>query len=143
MDTIGTYLKREREVRQISVEELAQNTRIPLNMLHALEADEELALPADVFVRGYVRSYCRALGIDAEAVLVRFDRATSPGDVAAPISALTPPEKGRNVGMAVAMVILVVLFSIALSVVLRPRHREVSIELAEVSSPAVDVVHRG
>ena len=59
MSSLGSYLKREREHRQISVAELAQTTRIPVRILHQLETDEIASLPADVFVRGFLRAFQR------------------------------------------------------------------------------------
>src|SRR5262245_24588730 len=59
MEPLGRYLKRERELRQISVAEVAQTTRIPTRIIAQLEDDELDALPADIFVRGYLRAYAR------------------------------------------------------------------------------------
>lgn len=132
MESIGQHLKRERELRQVSLEEMAQTTRIPLKMLHRIEEDRFDELPGEVFARGFLRSYTRALGIDAAGVVCRYDESrrqpeeTNP----APITAITPPERGRRFGMAIALVILLILFTLALSIVLRPRHRDTHIELS-------------
>src|SRR4051812_325633 len=64
MSSLGSYLRREREQRQISLAELAQTTRIPIRILEQLESDDHARLPADVFVRGFLRSYARVLGVD-------------------------------------------------------------------------------
>ena len=52
MESLGSYLRQEREVRELSVAEIAQNTRIPIRLLRHLENDDFDELPADVFVRG-------------------------------------------------------------------------------------------
>ena len=54
----------------MSVEDIARITRIPQRSLEKLEAGEFDQLPADVFVRGFVRSYASCVGIDADEVTV-------------------------------------------------------------------------
>src|SRR5690606_23630718 len=146
MESIGQHLRRERELRQVSLEELAQTTRIPIKMLVHLEADRFDELPGEVFVRGFIKSYARAIGLPHEALPEHFGARFTAEEPPAPVTAITPPERGRRFGIAVAMVILLVLFTLALSIVLRPRHRAAPIELsfapsslpchpAELSSP--------
>ena len=131
MESIGQHLKKERELRHVSLEELAQTTRIPLRMLAHLEADRFDELPGDVFARGFMRSYARTLGIPSEELVGRYDESRRPAEAApALISAITPPERGRRFGIAIALVILLILFTLALSIVLRPRHRDAAIELS-------------
>jgi cytoskeletal protein RodZ len=129
MSSLGSYLKRERELRQVSVAELAQSTRIPVRILHQLENDEHGSLPADVFVRGFLRAYARALGMDEEHVLARFGGRQTPEPPPA-LPAAYAPESGRRFGIAIALFILLILFTLALSIVLRPRHRDAPLELS-------------
>jgi cytoskeletal protein RodZ len=130
MESIGQYLRKERELRQVSLEELAQTTRIPMKMLVRLEDDRYDELPGEVFVRGFIKSYARSLGLESAPLLERYGEARPVDDAPAPITAITPPERGRRFGIAFAMVILLVLFTLALSIVLRPRHRDQPIELS-------------
>ena len=135
MDSLGSYLRRERELRQVSLEEIAQTTRIPLRMLHRIEGDDLDALPGEVFARGFLRSYARCLGLDADGVLARYgERSNDDAAAPAPITAITPPERGRRFGIAIALVILLILFTLALSIVLRPRQRDTPIQLSDASS---------
>jgi cytoskeletal protein RodZ len=129
MESLGSYLKRERELRQISIAEVAQTTRIPGRILEDLESDRVEALPADVFVRGYLRAYARAVSLDEGDVLARYQSKPEP-EAPAPLPAVYAPEPGRRFGIAIALVILLILFTLALSVVLRPRHRDAPIELS-------------
>ena len=78
MESLGKYLKRERELRQISIAEVAQTTRIPARILEQLEGNELVALPADVFVRGYLRAYARAVSLDEGDVLSRYQSKPEP-----------------------------------------------------------------
>jgi cytoskeletal protein RodZ len=135
-ESIGSILKRERELRQVSIEEMAQTTRIPIRMLQNLESDRFEELPGDVFVRGFVRSYARSLGIDEAPLLARYGALHGTVEtlpVAMP--AIAPPERGRRYGVTFAVVVLLVLFTLALSVVLRPRHRDLPMELSRTDAP--------
>lgn len=134
MESIGHYLRRERELRQVSIEELAQTTRIPLKMLLRIEEDRFEDLPGEVFARGFIKSYARALGIDSEPLLATYGNGRVKEEAPAPITAITPPERGRRFGIAIALVILLILFTLALSIVLRPRHRDAAIELSSTTT---------
>jgi cytoskeletal protein RodZ len=137
MDSIGAFLRRERELRQISLEELVQQTRVPLRMLQRIEEDRFDDLPGDVFARGFLRSYARALGLPAEQVLARFAQGRKPESQSPPpllASLQATPERGRRFGIAIALVILVILFTLALSIVFNARHRGTPLELSLRSS---------
>lgn len=129
MGSLGSYLKRERELRQMSIAELAQITRIPARVLQHLENDARDELPADVFVRGFLRSYADALGLDGENVLARY-RGRESQEPPPSLPAVYAPEPGRRFGIAIALFILLILFTLALSIVLRPRHRDAPLELS-------------
>lgn len=134
MESLGHYLRNERELRQLSLEEIAQTTRIPLRMLQHIESDQLDSLPGEVFTRGFLKSYARSVGLPVEEVLARYgDRQKLPDSAPAPITAITPPEKGRRFGIAIALVILLILFTLALSIVLRPRQRDTPIELSRTT----------
>lgn len=65
----GAYLAYERQKRGITLQEVADTLHLSVAMLEALEADAYDQLPEIVYVRGYIRSYCRFLEIEATAVL--------------------------------------------------------------------------
>ena len=73
-ESFGEYLRREREARGISREELGRVTRISKFILEALEADDYRFLPQEPFIRGYLRNYARELNIPIEEILLRFER---------------------------------------------------------------------
>ncbi len=66
MTTVGESLKRERELREISVEEIARFTKILPVFINSLEADDFDKLPAGVFTRGFIRAYSQFVGINGE-----------------------------------------------------------------------------
>jgi cytoskeletal protein RodZ len=73
--TFGERLKRERELREVSLEEVAKGTRIAERFLQALENEQWDKLPGGVFGRGFVRSIARYLGLSEENLLSEYDLA--------------------------------------------------------------------
>jgi hypothetical protein len=71
---IGTALRTARECRGISLEKASRDTRIHSQYLQALEHESFHALRADVYVRGFLRSYSSYLGLDAEKVITFYER---------------------------------------------------------------------
>lgn len=69
--SIGDYLKRQRLLRGVSIEDLAATTRIPLRSLERLEAGYFDGV-TDGFVRGFVRTVALALGLDADQTVARM-----------------------------------------------------------------------
>jgi len=72
MSSFGETLKRERELRQISLREIAEATKINLRYLDALERDDFRHLPGGVFNKGFVRAYAQFIGIDPEAMVMAY-----------------------------------------------------------------------
>ncbi|MCC7441332.1 MAG: helix-turn-helix domain-containing protein [Bdellovibrionales bacterium] len=70
--SLGTYLRQERERKGITIEQVASATKVSVRLLHALEADQYTDLPAAPFVRGFVTSFCRFVGMDDKDVLTRY-----------------------------------------------------------------------
>jgi cytoskeleton protein RodZ len=70
--TLGDLLLRTREAQNKTLEEAAKTTHITTTFLRALESNEYDKLPADVFVRGYIRIYASYLGLDSEDTLHHY-----------------------------------------------------------------------
>jgi cytoskeleton protein RodZ len=68
-ETLGGFLKRQRQGQGKSLEEIAEKTHIHASTLRAIEEDNPKALPAEVFTRGFVRNYAQYLGLDPIKVL--------------------------------------------------------------------------
>ncbi|MBI4389604.1 MAG: helix-turn-helix domain-containing protein [Nitrospinae bacterium] len=79
IDDFGLYLKHERELRGIPLEEIANATKIHMRFLKALEDNEFDAFPGEVFIKGYIRSYAKSLGADAEEILSVYDDCVGKG----------------------------------------------------------------
>ncbi len=63
-NTIGSYLKENREGKKVSLKIVSQHTRISLSMLENLEDDQLDQLPSKAYVRGFVKSYAKTLGLN-------------------------------------------------------------------------------
>jgi cytoskeleton protein RodZ len=73
----GEHLKREREMRGVSLDEICAATRIGNRFLEALENEDWDRLPGGIFNRGFVRAVARFLGLDEEAFVAEYVLATS------------------------------------------------------------------
>ncbi|MBD3868760.1 MAG: helix-turn-helix domain-containing protein [Acidobacteria bacterium] len=69
MSSFGEDLKRERELRKISLREIAESTKINVRYLDALENNDFKRLPGGVFNKGFVRAYAEHIGVDEEAMV--------------------------------------------------------------------------
>jgi cytoskeletal protein RodZ len=139
MTTVGQYLRHHRESKKMSVEEVARATRVPSSSVNRIESDRFDELPGEVFVRGFMKSYARAVGLPQEDVLARYT-ASRRVALATPLPISNParPARTRRFGVAIAFVLLLILFTLALSIVLKPRGDDMPQEL---SSAPVIVAH--
>jgi cytoskeleton protein RodZ len=71
----GEVLKREREMRGVSRDEVCAATRISNRFLEALETEQWEVLPGGIFNRGFVRAVARFLGLDEDDLLAEYDLA--------------------------------------------------------------------
>jgi len=78
--SFGEELRREREIRGISLKEIADATKISKRFLDALERNDHRTLPAPVFTRGFVREYSRYVGLNAEEMVNRYNFASATDD---------------------------------------------------------------
>ncbi|MEJ2688656.1 MAG: helix-turn-helix domain-containing protein, partial [Deltaproteobacteria bacterium] len=70
--TLGQYLRSEREKKKLTIEEMHQKTGINRTTLHALEHDLRQELPADVFVRGFIKLYTKTLELEPQKAIALF-----------------------------------------------------------------------
>ena len=98
-DTFGENLKREREMRGVSLDEISAATRIATRFLQAIENEQWDQLPGGVFNRGFVRAVARYLGLDEENIVAEYalavgDRPSVPVWTGSP-PAVTPDSLAR------------------------------------------------
>jgi len=66
--SFGSWLRTQREARGVTIDAIAETSKISRRYLEALETDRFDALPAPVFVRGFLREYARIVGLDSDEV---------------------------------------------------------------------------
>ncbi|HEX9020923.1 MAG TPA: RodZ domain-containing protein [Nitrospirota bacterium] len=72
MSTLGQYLRSAREARGIDLRDAAQQTRISIHYLDALETENFAKLPGEVFVKGFLKSYAKFLRLDESEVMIKY-----------------------------------------------------------------------
>ena len=91
--TFGEHLKREREMRGVSLDEISAATRIGTRFLEALEDEQWDRLPGGIFNRGFVRAVARFLGLDEENLVAEYALATNDRPEVAVWAKTSSPEK--------------------------------------------------
>jgi cytoskeleton protein RodZ len=131
-ETLGKYLKQQRESKKISLKEVSKNTRVREYILKAIEENQTDLLPAATYVKGFLLAYAKYLRLDPNDVLLRYERGLK-GEPAAPPSrqperskqktSATPPSKPKQkilwntkqtwvvVGVIVASLVIFFFFS--------------------------------
>jgi transcriptional regulator with XRE-family HTH domain len=71
-ESFGKWLRHERERRQISLESIAERTKINIGLFRGLERDDLSRWPCGLFRRSFIRAYAIAVGLDAEAIVLEF-----------------------------------------------------------------------
>lgn len=135
MTSVGQHLRSLREAKRMSLAEVSRATRVPVASVERIEADRFDELPGEVFVRGFLRAYARALDVPADDVLARYTASRRVAWVTPlPITSPVRPARTRRFGVAIAFVLLLILFTLALSIVLRPRGDDMPQELSSRDS---------
>ena len=106
-------MKRLRERRGISLRDIADNTKLSVRTLEALEGNDIARLPGGIFSRGLVRAYAEQIGADPEATvqafIARFPDASvtdgSPYTRPEEVNTDPPSQVGRRVAIALAIVL--------------------------------------
>jgi cytoskeleton protein RodZ len=68
-ESFGTWLRQQREMREIDLQEIADRTKISMRYLQAMEDDRFDRLPGSVFARGFLREYARYVGLNPDEVV--------------------------------------------------------------------------
>ena len=72
MGSFGEDLKREREMRGVTLEEISAATKISVRFLKSIENEEFSRLPGGIFCRSFVRAYARYLGLDEDPLMEEY-----------------------------------------------------------------------
>ena len=121
MPALGEEFRSAREARSLSLSDVAERLHIRSVYLAAIEDEEWHVIGAPVYVRGFMRTYARFLGLDPEAAVARFAQTVPAGTPAAstPRPAATAPSEKRGAErsspslaaiLSIIVAVLVVLF---------------------------------
>jgi len=78
MGSFGENLRREREMRGVTLQEISSATKISVRLLHSIEEEDFGTLPGGIFARSFIRTYARYLGLDEDRVLAEYQLAAPP-----------------------------------------------------------------
>jgi len=73
-ETFGQRLRKQREGKGLTLEDISKATRIPVRHLAALETGDESHLPAAVYVKGFLRAYARELDMDDRELIDEYNK---------------------------------------------------------------------
>jgi cytoskeletal protein RodZ len=135
-ELLGSYLRRARELRALTLGDVATAIKVPRSSLEQLEKGALACLPAEVFVRGFIRSYARKVGVAETEPLALYEKALKARNEATRVEAARPvvdpviagiatdeDREGmaprRGLGLAVFVIILLLIATITLSLLLR------------------------
>lgn len=117
--TIGHFLRESREGKKVSLKIVSQHTRISLSMLENLELDQLDQLPSKAYVRGFVKSYAKTLGLNETKCIDLLESTYQHHFPRTPERVEKPRQKEASVavgskvkiiiGLAAALVVVVVL----------------------------------
>ncbi len=134
-EAFGAWLRSQREMRSISLREVADTSKVSYRYLEALEKEDFDLLPAPVFARGFLRQYARYVGLDPDEVINFFLAAQNPDPFPEePVGVMEgPPSNSWATGLVLAVLVLAFL-AIVLALSFRTRRDEV---LESVPPPIV------
>lgn len=93
---VGEVLRKKREELGKDLREISETLKIKYSYLKALEEDDLKNLPAEVYVKAYLISYAKLLGLDPDSVLKTYSNSHPSEPVAKTINITISNEKKRN-----------------------------------------------
>ncbi|MBI3794643.1 MAG: DUF4115 domain-containing protein [Nitrospinae bacterium] len=126
MNTLGEKLKKARELKGLTLDEMASSTRIQKKFLQFLEDENFAALPAAVFVTGFLRAYAAQVGMDPNGVVAEYDAIRAAANPQPELTRRKAEEKKTAVGvyMAIGVVVLVVAVAVAYPLMFPKHHKK-------------------
>src|ERR1700688_4520862 len=98
LESFGARLRQRRERQQIALTTIAEQTKIQLSLLEALERDDVSHWPVGIFRRAFIRAYGHAIGLEPDVVVREFlELHPDPIEVVATVPAIAPGVDGASV----------------------------------------------
>ena len=118
MFDIGSSLREARLRQELDFPELEERTKIRPKYLRALEDEHFDILPAPTYVRGFLRSYAQALGLDGQPFVDEYNSRFTVGEDDAPLRARSLPPPRRDRGPRESRIAAVAIVAIAIATAL-------------------------
>ena len=118
MFDIGSSLREARLRQDLDFPELEERTKIRPKYLRALEDERFDILPAPTYVRGFLRSYAEALGLDGQPFVDEYNSRFTVGEDDPPLRARRAPQPRRERGPRESRIAAVALVAIAIATAL-------------------------
>ncbi|MGH3137842.1 MAG: helix-turn-helix domain-containing protein [Gaiellaceae bacterium] len=118
MFDIGSSLREARLRQDLDFPELEERTKIRPKYLRALEDERFDILPAPTYIRGFLRSYADALGLDGQPFVDEYNTRFAVGEEDAPVRSRRVPAQRRDRGSRESGIAVVALFAIAVATAL-------------------------
>jgi len=116
--SFGRYLQAIRVEKKISLEQVAQQTRIGLGNLMLVEQEDHEQLPAEVFVKGFLRSYAAAIGADGDEAVRRYEsRLDVVQKIAESAAVIDKPPQNRWWKIILVLILFLGIIAISIKVV--------------------------
>ncbi len=118
MFDIGSSLREARLRQDLDFPELEERTKIRPKYLRALEDERFDILPAPTYIRGFLRSYADALGLDGQPFVDEYNTRFAVGEEDAPVRSRRVPIQRRDRGVRESRIAVLALFAIAVATAL-------------------------
>ena len=115
METLGEYLKSKREARNVTLEEIAEATRIRKTILEAIENDRHDLIPPRVFTQGFLKSYASYLELDESDVIKRYQETLEELEVKDDEEEIASQQPPQKVLTPIRISVLFIIFILALA----------------------------
>jgi hypothetical protein len=143
MESPGKFLKRERETRSISLEQISNFTKIKEHHLKAIEEDKYELLPPALYVKGFLTGYARYLALDPRDIVLQYEEYLKSLIPPEPVELqpVAPPRKRARQWFLLSLVFIGI-FSTAFFILyqaLRPAEKKSPIASFSLTSPPLDI----
>ena len=95
-EEVGKYLKEAREGKGITLDEVAEETRIQKRYLEELENDNFSELPGEAYVKGFLKNYAAYVGISEKEIIRRYN-SLKHEEIPIPVTVLEEEKKKEHV----------------------------------------------
>lgn len=148
MESVGAKLKKARQEKNLTLEEVYQKTKIHLNTLKALEEDNFKAVGS--YTKGFLKLYAKFLGLNLNEIMNAYEKAV-PSQIARPIKIMTQETKDKPqsqqqtlklrpsfwplaIKIFIVLIILIITFSLIMFLALKLKRKAATKDKKDMAS---------